>query len=77
MGLQAGLVGFCAAAVFRSRTYGILPYLLCGLSAALFHVSRRRADGVDFSFGWLDARNIGVLSFACLVLVQIAMKTWL
>ena len=76
-GLQAGLVGFAATAFFLSRTYIEMPYMLCALSAALYHVAHTQTDAVEFQFTRRDARNVLLLSLGSLVLVQIAMKTWL
>ncbi|MDE2027578.1 MAG: O-antigen ligase family protein, partial [Candidatus Omnitrophica bacterium] len=39
LGLQSGLVGFCAAAFFLSRTYVILPYLIFALAGSLLHIA--------------------------------------
>ena len=76
-GLQASLMGFAATTFFLSRTYTELPYLLCGFSAALYSIARQETDRVEFRFGMKDARNVVVLSVGALLLVQIAMKTWL
>ena len=76
-GLQAALVGFGATAFFLSRTYNDLPYLVCALSVALYHLAGQDTDQVAFRFTGRDARNVALLSLGSLVLAQIAMKTWL
>ena len=76
-GLQASLMGFAATAFFLSRTYNELLYLMCALAAALYHIASQEADLVAFQFTARDARRVFLLSLGSLVLVQIAMKTWL
>lgn len=76
-GLQAGLVGFAAAAFFLSRTYVLLPYLLVALSAAALNVARRANPACDFVFTRRDLRNIGLVCVGVVALLQMAMKTWL
>jgi hypothetical protein len=76
-GLQAGLVGFAAAAFFLSRTYILLPYLLVALSAAMLGVARRTNPECDFVFTRTDRRNLLLVCFGILVLLQVAMKTWM
>lgn len=76
-GLQAALVGFLASAMFLSRTYNELPYLLCALAAALYHIGRTQSPSVEFAFSRRDVRNIVLLALGSLGLVHIAMKTWL
>jgi len=76
-GLQAALIGFMATAFFLSRTYNELPYLLCALSAALFHIARTQTDSVDFRVRLADVRNVVLLCVGVLGLTQVAMKTWL
>ena len=75
-GLQAGLVGYCAAAFFLSRTYILLPYLFVALSAATLNIARRANPACEFVFTRTDRRNILLLCAGILVLLQIAMKTW-
>ena len=76
-GLQASLVGFGAGAFFLSRTYNELSYLLCGMSAALFHVVRQQVPAIDFRLTRRDLWGIGAWSLGALALIQVAMKTWL
>lgn len=77
IGLEAGLVGFCAAAFFLSRTYILIPYLLVALSAALSNVARLQMPEFVVRLNRLDVRNIALACLAILVLLQVAMKTWL
>ena len=76
-GLQAGLVGFGATAFFLSRTYNDLVYLLCGLSASLYHVAAQQTDLVVFRLTRRDLRNILLWALGSLLLIQFAMKAWL
>ena len=76
-GLQAGLVGFSAAAFFLSRTYILLPYLFVALSAATLNIARRANPACEFVFTQTDRRNIVLVCAALMALVQVAMKTWL
>ncbi len=76
-GLQAGLVGFSAAAFFLSRTYILLPYLLVALSAATLNIAHRTNPACDFVFTRIDRRNVVLACAAIIALIQIAMKTWL
>lgn len=76
-GLQAALVGFGATAFFLSRTYNPLPYLVCAFAAALHHVAEQQTDLVAFRLRGRDWRNIGLCALGTLLMVQIAMKTWL
>ena len=76
-GLQAGLVGFSTAAFFLSRTYIMMPYLLAGLSAALFNIARAETQALAFSFTGKDLRNVALLCFGVLALLQVGMKLWL
>jgi O-antigen ligase len=76
-GLQAGLVGFGAAAFFLSRTYILLPYLLVALSAAMLNIARRANPAVDLVMTGTDRRNILLICAGIFMLLQIAMKTWL
>jgi hypothetical protein len=76
-GLQAALVGFGATAFFLSRTYTELPYLICALSAALYHIASQRTEQVAFRFTLGHGMRVLLLSLVSLGLVQIAMKTWL
>lgn len=76
-GLQAALIGLCAGVFFLSRTYIMLPYLLCALSVAVLNIARREQPGWDFVFTRRDFRNVVFLCIGILALLQIAMKTWL
>ena len=76
-GLQAALVGFSAGALFLSRTYVMLPYLLVALSAAVLNVAKRHTPDLDFRFTKRDVRNVLFLCLAIVLLLQAAMKTWL
>ena len=77
VGLEAALVGFCAAAFFLSRTYTLIPYLLVALSAALANVARVQMPEFAMRFGRADVRNVALACLGLLVLLQVAMKTWL
>ena len=77
LGLGASLVGFCTAAFFLSRTYTLLPYLLVALSAALANVARVQMPEFAMRFGRADVRNVALACLGLLVLLQVAMKTWL
>ena len=77
VGLQASLVGFASAAFFLSRTYTVLPYLLAGLCGALSNVARLQVKEFEYVFTRKDLRNILWTSLGILVLLQVAMKTWL
>jgi O-antigen ligase len=77
LGLQAGLVGFAAAAFFLSRTYILLPYLLVALSAAMLNIARNANPACAFVITGKDRRDILFSCLGIMVLVQIAMKTWL
>ena len=70
-------MGFVATALFLSRTYNELPYLLCALAASLYAIAAGQTDLVAFRLTKRDVRNVLLLSLGSLVLVQIAMKTWL
>ncbi|MDE2009682.1 MAG: O-antigen ligase family protein, partial [Candidatus Omnitrophica bacterium] len=50
LGLQSGLVGFCAAAFFLSRTYVILPYLIFALSGSLLYIAQQRHNEIQVAF---------------------------
>ena len=76
-GVQSALVGFCAAAFFLSRTYIMLPYLLVALSAAMANVVRKQTPELVVRFTRRDVRNVVGLCFGILLLLQMAMKTWL
>lgn len=77
LGLEASLVGFCAAAFFLSRTYILLPYLLVALSAALVNIARSHLPEFSVQFGGADVKKVAWASLGILVLLQAAMKTWL
>ena len=70
-------MGFGAAAFFLSRTYIVLPYILCGLAASLHNIARREAPEVEFALTWRHLRNIGLCALGTLALIVIAMKVWL
>jgi len=74
LGLQAGFVGFCAAAFFLSRTYVILPYLLAALSGSLFYVSTGLDNKLFVDFKAKDAKNIALLCFVMLIVIFIVIK---
>lgn len=69
LGLQAGLLGFLAAAFFLSRTYITLPYLLFALSVALFNVTKQKVDRLENRFDLQDIRNVGLLCIGTLGLI--------
>ncbi len=77
VGLESALVGFCAAAFFLSRTYILIPYLLVAFSAALANVARIQLAEFTVQFGRADIRNVALACLGILVLLQVAMKTWL
>lgn len=73
-GLQSGLVGFCAAAFFLSRTYIMIPYLLFALSGSLMHIVKERFPEANFQFTRRDARNTFWLSIGVLLLAYVTIK---
>jgi len=73
-GLQAGLIGFCAAAFFLSRTYIILPYMLFALSGSLFHIAQQKDNKLQFKFSKRDVRNVAVLSIGLLGFIYLIAK---
>jgi len=74
MGVQAGLVGFCAAAYFLSRTYVIIPYLFFALSGSLMHIAKKRNPDLDFSFTKKDKWNVFYISIGTLLLALSVIK---
>jgi putative inorganic carbon (hco3(-)) transporter len=77
LGLQSGLIGFCAAAFFLSRTYIILPYILFAFTGALLHVSQQKNQKFIFHLSNKDWCNIGFLSVGILLLIFIIIKVGL
>jgi len=77
LGLQSGLVGFCAAAFFLSRTYVILPYLLFALSGSLMYVAKQYNEDLNFNFTKKDFRTTALLSIGVLLLAYGVIKTGL
>ncbi len=73
-GLQAGLIGFCVAAFFLSRTYIILPYMLFALSGALFFIARQKNRKIVFNFSSVDARNTALLSIGIVMFIYGVVK---
>ena len=76
-GLECGLVGFCTAAFFLSRTYVMIPYLLAALAAALANIVRKQTPELVVAFTGRDVRNVLGLCVGIIVFLQVAMKTWL
>lgn len=74
IGLQAALVGFCAAAFFLSRTYVILPYMLFALSGSLFYLAQRRNKNLSFKFSDKDIRNTMILGMLILLTAYVIIK---
>ena len=73
-GLQASLVGFCAAAYFLSRTYVILPYLLFALSGSLMHIAREINPSLTFTFTKKDFKITAFLTVGSLLMAYILIK---
>ena len=78
LGLQSGLIGFCMAAFFLSRTYVILPYLLFAFSGSLFYIAQCRNKEMVFNFSREDTKKtiwlcVVVLLFA-FILIKVGLK---
>ncbi|MDE2027096.1 MAG: O-antigen ligase family protein [Candidatus Omnitrophica bacterium] len=74
LGLQSGLVGFCAAAFFLSRTYVILPYLIFALSGSLLYIAHERNEEIKLTFDSKDFRKTFFLCVGVLLLIYILIK---
>lgn len=74
LGLQCGLVGFCAAAFFLSRTYVIIPYLIFALTGSLMHIAQQINPDVKFEFTKKDMRNNFLICLGTIVLIYVTIK---
>lgn len=74
LGLQSGMVGFCAAGFFLSRTYVIIPYLIFSLTGALLHIARSIDPDFRFVLDKKDMGNIFWLSVGVIVLIFVTIK---
>ena len=73
-GLQAGLVGFCSAAFFLSRTYIIIPYMLFALSGSLFYIAKGKNPDIDFKLIRRDYFRIGWMTIGILGITYTVLK---
>jgi len=73
-GLQSGLIGFCSAAFFLSRTYVIIPYMLFALSGSLFHIAKQKNKDLVLKLTSRDYWNIGYLSIGVILLAYVVLK---
>lgn len=74
LGLQCGLVGFCAAAFFLSRTYVIIPYLMFALTGSLMHIARGMKPGLEFEFAGKDIKNTLWICAGSIALIYATIK---
>jgi O-antigen ligase len=74
LGLQSGLIGFCAAAFFLSRTYIILPYLFFALGGAIFYLTKQKNSKLSYNFNFKEARTVFFLSIAILMTIFTVIK---
>lgn len=72
--LETGIVGFLAGAFFLSRTYILLPYLLVGLTVALFNICERTGLVAGNKVTYQDIKNVGLLSLLSLLVTYGVMK---
>jgi len=75
LGLQSGLIGFCAAAFFLSRAYIILPFLFFALAGAIFYITKKRNVELSYNFIFKEAVIVFFLNIAVLMIVFAVIKT--
>ncbi len=74
LGVQASLIGFCAAAFFLSRTYIIIPYLMFAMAGSLMYIATQQDQTVTLEWTKKDWMNVFWLSVGVVVMVYIAVK---
>lgn len=74
LGLQSGLVGFCAAAFFLSRTYVIIPYMIFALSGSMMQMAKDEDNSLDFRITKRDLGRVFWLTLGMIVLIYITIK---
>jgi O-antigen ligase len=74
LGLQAGLIGFCAAAFFLSRTYIILPYLLFALGGSIFYLTKQKNSELSYNFTFKETRTVFFLCVGVLMTIFTIIK---
>jgi len=74
LGLQSGLVGFCALAFFLSRSYVMIPYILFSLSGSLMYVAKQMNPELDFSFRKKQIKHTVFISLGVILLSYAVIK---
>ena len=75
LGIQSALGGFCAAAFFLSRTYVIIPYMLCAMAGSVVWLAQGVDKDFQVKFEHKDFRNVFILCVAIWFAVTLMIRS--